>query len=903
MNPFVLNAVVKNSWIGSGNYYSHSVKPVRVSKPGGVTHKVKIARRYYDAPQTNYDVPLFHYYQLGQLPPYMFDIHNLKDDVWVRTDEIMANNDVLIQMVAENGISLTPRDVWLRKTGVDNNFLIAVFQNPGFDYGTIQPYLRREENDGLITTEEYTGIPVDYGRYESVGLDEIGHTIHFYSNSNYFKPEHRSKFTTNKMMHYECANPKNRTEVNAFLNRYNEVEDLAWINGNGHIYTLRSAWFYRDDFVAKELAAYRDSTIKEMIFYPLNNALRYVSHDSGVINRCFRLASNGIINKDDISVFVGTGDAETFKGISVNIDSVSSVKQITNVEISIASLDLLMSKHEFIARSGDIRLLFIIRQGGAVKDTPYTRFRLDLLDSLTITKRNQILTQQIPFPLWSIENLQNSAPMDFWYSDHTTLNDRLIMDNYGLSGITDLVARNPTPLEKKYDKNRQYQTAQVDWAYREELHYRKSQLYLEILPIAESGELLKTSYRPANFAGLLSFENLPDAKAVEVNLVKWYTENLEYQTKLSGDVVLSDDGEFFGFACYVTDNIANGDWRLAKENEHYSIVPQGKKRKIVWNQTKLTQQGLQGRVVEGGKNVHVITYFHHHNDQKDFAVIEIKPDADGKPGIPMANLDVWMDDLLLIEGIDYAVRGSNIYIFYIGESRQSQIRIRMSGVSPTGKHIPPLQVGWVNNGQIFFGKDVRRLKNKQLRISIAGRMYHRDEVGFGGSNKVTVGVSVGELFMVKQIYPCLENFMNVSTVNEWLKEQEIENPIIDFVEAHATGGSTASTARVAMISSRMLVSGFIHQIIHNFFNEPGYLRNEIKVSYTKAQVDQWLAPYLHLIEVDPTQQTIYNSTNMTVLPHRQAFVSLSAAQLKFVRFVNDTYLQGRVKLDNYIITT
>lgn len=903
MNPFVLNAVVKNSWIGSGNYYSHSVKPVRVSKPGGVTYKVKIARRFYEAPATNYDVPLFHYYQLGQLPLYMFDIHNLQDDTWVRTDHIMENNDVLIQMVAENGISLTPRDVWLRKTGVDNNFLIAVFQNPGFDYGSTQPYLRREENDGLVTTEEYTGIPIDYGRYESVGLDDIDLTIHFYSNSNYFKPESRAQARTNKMMRYECANPKNLTEVVSFLDRYLETEKLGWINGNGHIYTLKSAWINREEFVAKEIAAYQDSTIKEMIFYPLDNALRYISPGTGVVNRCFRLATSGIINRDDISVFVGTGDEDTFKGISVNIDSVSSIRQITNVEISIASLDLLMSKHKFIATADEIKLLFIIRQGGAVKATPYTRFRLDLLDNLTITQRNKILTQEIAFPVWGIENLQKSAPMDFWYSDHTTLNERLIMDNYGLSGIAHLVAKNPMPLTQHYEQDRQYQTAQVDWAYREELHYRKSQLYLEVLPIGVDGQLLKTSYRPANFAGLLSFENLPDAKAVEVNLVKWYTDRLEFQSKLSGNVVLSDDTKFFGFACYVTDDINKGDWWLAKENEHYILVIQGKTRTIVWDQALLTAQGLEGRVVEGGKNVHVITYFHYHNNRKDFAEINIAPDADNTPGIPMANIDVWMDDLLLIEGVDYSIRGSKIYIFYIGKSRTSQIRIRMSGISPTGKHLPPLQVGWVNNGQIFFGKDVRRLKQKQLRISIAGRMYHRDEVGFGGSNKVTEGVSVGEPYMVKQIYPCLENFMNISTVDEWHKEQEIENQIIDFIDTIAPDESTASPARLAMIRSRKLVSGFIHQIIYDFLNVEGYLRNEIRLNYTKAQVDQWLAPYLYLIEVDPTQQPIYNAVNMTVVPHRETFISLSASQLKFLRFVNDNYLNGRVTLDNYIIAT
>ncbi len=150
MNPFVLKAVIANSWAGGGQHYSHSIKPVRVSKPGGMTFSTKIARRNYEPPETNYDVPLFHYYQLGQLPPFLFGIQNLERDAWVRTDQIMKDNEVLIQLVADNGILLTPRDVCLKKTAIDNNFIMPIFQNPNFDYGTTLSYLKREDNDGLI---------------------------------------------------------------------------------------------------------------------------------------------------------------------------------------------------------------------------------------------------------------------------------------------------------------------------------------------------------------------------------------------------------------------------------------------------------------------------------------------------------------------------------------------------------------------------------------------------------------------------------------------------------------------------------------------------------------------------------------------------------------------------------
>ena len=95
----------------------------------------------------------------------------------------------------------------------------------------------------------------------------------------------------------------------------------------------------------------------------------------------------------------------------------------------------------------------------------------------------------------------------------------------------------------------------------------------------------------------------------------------------------------------------------------------------------------------------------------------------------------------------------------------------MTGLSPTGKPIEPIQIGFVQSGRILFGDDLRRLKNKQLRISIAGRMYHRDELGFGDNSKIIDDVQLGEVYSVKEIYPCIENYIHASTPDEWNKEK------------------------------------------------------------------------------------------------------------------------------------
>lgn len=903
MNPFVLKAVVANSWVGGGQHYSHSVKPVRVSKPGGMTFSTKIARRYYEPPATNYDVPLFHYYQLGQLPPFLFGIQNLEKDAWVRTDQIMKDNEVLIQLVADNGIMLTPRDVWLKKTAIDNNFIMAIFQNPNFDYGTTLPYLKREDNDGLISTEDGGGIPINSGRYDPALIDILEFTIHFYSNNNYFSGTKRSNPDKYKMMYYDVANPKDEAEVLSFLGNYTDSLSLGWVNGNGFMYTLEAAKETPQTFSGRELGVYVDHTIVDKIYYPLMSALTYTDESTGVPQHCFRLAQEGIINKDDICVFVGVGDETNFKGVSLEIDPTKGLNQITNTEVSIGALQLTMAKHKFIATANvsDIKVLFVIRQSDNKKPTPFNILRLDLLDQLSIAERNDVMLKRVPFEPWYIGNLIQSKCNEFLYSKAWDLTDQLVLDNYGLTGLTNLVAKNPLVPKKEISNGVIYQVAMTDWAFREELHYRKDKLYLEVLPVSIEGHLLSSSYRPANFAGRLSFQNLPPCKLIETTLVKWYSTELKYQKKIQGDHVLTEDGEFFGFACYVTDDIASGNWVLAKKGLHYIVVEDKKKRTIVWDDVVLDNLGLQGRTVEGGKHVHLITYFNQHNSFKDFAEINILADDDGFIGIEPAQIDVWMDDYLLIEDLDYVVANGKIFIFWLGESKHSQIRIRMFGLSPTGKHLKPIQSGFVANGQIVFGEDIRRLTNKQLQISIAGRMYHKDEVGFGGSNKVTVDVSPGEPYMVKRLYPCLENFMKASTVDEWNKEKELEDQIIEFMGEYNPVPPSSFAGRPGLTRQRKIISGLISTLVYNFLYTEKYLNQEIKGSYTKTDVDGWLQDELYLVDVDITQQELFNELNVIVLPHRESFVGLSTAQFNFIKFVNNNYLNDRVTLSGYII--
>lgn len=908
MNPFVLNEFIKDYWLGSGNFYARSVKPTQASRPGGVISTVKIARRYYQPPKTNYDFALFHYFQLGQLPPDLFGIERLKWDTWVNAVDIMKNNDVLISVVVETGMTLTPRDVWLRKTGVDNNFIMAVFQNPNFNYGTILPYLRREDNDGLISTEDGYGIPISTGLYEQQSLDQLDLVVHFYSNSNYTRGETLTKTKSGYAMSYDVANPRNVNEVNNFFSLFKDKLSLGWVNADGFIYTLPAAIKHASEFVSKELGVYQDQTIQKKIFFKLKDAVEYSTKGGLIPNKIFRLEDTELFNPLDVEAFVGVGDEQNFKGVNIDTDATWPMKPVLGYEVTIDTIELLMAKHKFIADNyNDAVVMFVVRRPGIVKNRHYTRHRLDIYDRLPTALKNMFLTSPAHIlPSWSLGLFDKDAVAGrLFYDKSFDPNGRDIISTIGLAGMTTLVAKNPILLSKEWVDGKLHQSALVDWGYREELWYRQNQLYLEILPYDMEGKLLDTSYRPANFAGRLHFQNLPQAKCVETHLVKWYSSKLEYHQKIDGEQhILSEDGLFFGYGCYVSHDVEAGIWELAVESVHYtveSVLGSAAPNKIVWDMNRLEQEGLVGRVVEGGRHIHCITYFDSHSNHKDYVELVIQPDEDGLLGIIPANIDVWMDDLLLVEGVDFVVGRGRIFIFMVGESKQSQIRVRMHGLTHLSTHIPPLDVGWVKGGQIVFKETTRRLADKQLKISIGGRVYHRSEVGFGNSSRITDGVMSGEPYMVKEHMVTLENYFNVSTVQTAQADQLIEDEVLAMAALHDPITEEPSFERFFNVRRRRVISGLINTLVYNFLYTERFLKNEIKGNYTKADTDLWLSDFLYLVAVDPTQQSVFNPQYLEVLPHREAYVNLSMLQLKFVQFVNTTYLDGQVNLDNYII--
>ena len=96
MNSFVLNTIVKDCWNATGKYFSATVRPTRVSKTGGSLHAARIARRFITPPKTNILEPFFHYYQVGDIEPYLFSVNKFAKNEWVSVEKLMVDNEIFI---------------------------------------------------------------------------------------------------------------------------------------------------------------------------------------------------------------------------------------------------------------------------------------------------------------------------------------------------------------------------------------------------------------------------------------------------------------------------------------------------------------------------------------------------------------------------------------------------------------------------------------------------------------------------------------------------------------------------------------------------------------------------------------------------------------------------------------
>lgn len=700
MNPSILRAITSTSWNGVGSYHSFTIKPARVTKPGGTPTPVYIARRYVTPPETEIRKPNFVYYQIGEIFPGYLGVEEFIKDKWMSLEKLMCLNDTLIDVVLENGRSITPKDCWLKKAGIDHNYILAILVNPTFDYGETIPYLLQEIRD-YILHEAFGRIPINGYAWTKDLLAERTVYINFKHNPLSYHREamQASTLKNNKTILSRAENPNTLAKVNEFLAGGNP-EYTAWVNYNGRYCTLNYAKRFSDNLVKKEVAIYTDFSVIGRVMFKNIEDYKVTVDDKTVY--VFPLPFE-MVNTDTTDVFIGTTTGtDEFIGYNAKVGFEKKIYQLGNKEIGVDG-DVVYTIRSL--NSADKKLLentviyFVVRRS-IKKDFNNTATRYDLIDKLTLEKRIEL--QDKEFIGQTDFNLLEVIRHSFNKSSKLALTDISEKDfcaGLGYTGINRAINPYPAlPIRQYNDGGKHVAVFDVPVGVKALGPRERANVFYEAMFFNVNGIMTGSKYFHSFNGGIIDHADETVTGHADVILSKYYISKISFHKKYFGDVIIDDTMKDYGYGCYVTTSASQGFWSIARNGLHYTIY----NNVIKWNTGYLSANGLTGAVVKGGVTYHSIIDAHPYMRCPGIYNIPITMDDDNLPGISPAVIEIYADGRRLIYGMEYYVEGSTIVITRTLD-RRCRLQIRMHGVSPTGTVLEPIAFGIIENGRLLKG--------------------------------------------------------------------------------------------------------------------------------------------------------------------------------------------------------
>lgn len=946
MNPFVLNTVIKDCWNATGETYTTTVKPARVSKMSGNVVETRIARRYYKPPKTLYREALFHYFQIGDIEPYLFGVKRFIKDEWMNTEELMQRNEILINVGMNNGILFSPRDCWLKKNREDRNWVLAVMHNPMFNYGLDNVLLKQETVPNIVTTEKGDDIVLrEYGPIKgSIQSSEV--FIQFYRNPAYFS--HEGRLNHLKVVSYESNNPPTAAKALEFLDKFydrreeylleqenleglivveedeevaiivdEDVMQVGWVLFNGWVSTLDYARRHVAELAQREIAVYWDETIKKKMWFRVDRLSKFKVHeefllgqehnvfqlvtedDDGIIvdkktgqmAYLLRLGDKGFYNVDNVDLFLGTGMGNNFKGLNLDFNLKAYSFQVTNLEIGISEyvVKKIIDKYPELYNNNNLYLYAVIRENGNKMFERNTSY-LSVLDQLPFPERNKMLAGIYPeFRHWEASHLSTCPLLRLMRSKVENVTEDLIVKAYGYSGLNRLFNQYPIYPSKYEKEGKWYQTFIGDSAIKERTFLDRNNFKVEALVYNMQGKLTHTQFFDHDWAGYCQFDFIPEAKFAELNLIHQYSTELSYLKFVEGDTVIDEGMKTFGYGCYVEDG---NNWILGRQGFHYNVVD----GEIKW--IALAVQGKRVIVATGDQYYHHVTSMHAINNGRDYGVLTIDK-GDTVEGLQPACMEVYLHGALLVEGIDYTVNIDKIYIFK-PSVRHQKIRVRLKGLSTTGKRLKAKATGFSYLGRICFDRTVREMDVRQLQFNIGGGLYSRDEILLGNSEEENLAIGTAKPYSVTQRLATVEHYLNASSLQLRAEEDAKLDTLYDNLD-QLYPITIDHSISLAIEDKYKVISVFLNEVLYKLLNE-NWLDSQLDNVYVLGQVEYWISDIQHLILVDACHSEHYNGEMMVVAPHAgNNQIQIKTKQLEFLNFLNEHFLGNRANIEDFIV--
>lgn len=851
MVDFLVNHALENVWCNPRQDLHVIFEPAKVSVPRGVKNKVEVMWEYITLPTQN---EVYHVYQIGQLPPSMFDLMP-EQRVWQRLSHVCSEQNLLAWLYTKNGVQFPRFNSWVLVT-YDKNILVAVKEQPKLNSSLIDQALYIEfYSNAYFESVRGEGTNRNLRIYGMVPADNA-ERLSLQSTFNTYRSQtgHTYAFVNGRMVERLSTNTMNLGDVCEFV--------------------YDATVFQSVEMNVSDLDTF-DSLLDEKRKYLINGG---------------DIEADTIQYRDDLDFWLYKRLPDNrIKGTFFHRNEEDAIRMVTHRDYSIptAYVENYVSDFPEFDSSDELVLRIYFRHSGYQRPLVHEHHRIHELYKLSDEdRRRALLGIDSTVPEWRADRLEQSNYTRIMRSYGNEVTLEKVQDAYGYNAVAKLIGNTPIDVREQNGSR----TATLPAGLRDGA---------TIYEYTQGGRLLGFYVHPSG----TTYPIRNSACAMVEGVVGIGSDSLSI---VYGEEAVVVD-EAYSYRFYTAPNYPDGhlnDWTDVSDDSGVVSIDEGN---VVWD---VNHDSVLVAVKDDSRFLAYEIEDEPVDDVIDISINNVEAPGGGEPSkrvleIPPGKIELWLNGFNLIPGLDYVMHYPRVVITnkrYRTATGPQKITVRGTGFCNADLSLDSREdVGFVRYGVLSRNARYNLRDDRVLRFVTNGRLKKRDILEFSEDHGTVSAPTIanGSPYMIDSHLVPLRNFVTVDTYELKAASEAMDQRVEDYLTLKLPEPEPTHPSIVE--EKYAIVSPFCAKVISDL--ERGVLDDPIlEQHYSSQDIYDLLADYEYLLDFDPTQTpNAVDEEFVNIHPHHlNTEKTLNIYQWTFLKRAVGLYLNDKVQLSQFV---
>lgn len=575
-------------------------------------------------------------------------------------------------------------------------------------------------------------------------------------------------------------------------------------------------------------------------------------------------------------------------GVYLHRNSETTVRQLTHADVSIAddAIQMASEYHPDLKKVSDIQVLVLIRKTDWEPQWPNEHQRIRYLYRFDDNGIIRAMSgERATVPEWHGAGLESGAVMSLARSQMVDVNRVRSAAALGYNATTRVVSETPLKVTfieggRGVEVPETYRRSFTAWEYDAQGHL-----------LNYTNQANVRYYNPSNsLCTLVEFTLGRGGRKMEYTITKDDLKlDLEYDYRVYKSKWNIDKSVLAGELTDVT-----GDDNI------YTVVD----GKIIWK--RMDPVNERGVVLTNAASLAYTFQLDHMDHSLAFALTVIYEDGGLIFPTAFAQVDVWLNNHPLIDGVDWIFKDQYIYIInkeFIVAGAQT-ITVRAHGFSDDQKNPKfETELGFVEGGVIGrFGRYNLR-SDRVTRTVINGALYITDDVPSAERQTATNQWDQlnGKPYMVKHVYCPIKFVVPYQSYPGYGLSRQVDQRVTDYMTKYLPKPTETGESIPNLQDKYRLFSPFMNVLVNGLINRLIRLPKLDKPTdvFSDQAIRDLVAPYIWWLPLDPITRD-FDLRYFAVMPFANlGKLTMTSNELLFLKQVNDSYLDSVCAIEGH----